>query len=155
MSIDKEHLKELIVEVLNKAGIYSDPMLLLLLGTAAHESHLGTYLRQLKGPALGIFQMEPNTAGDIWDNYLKYKPHFVEKIISLTNIPGLDLLALKGNLIYQILMTAFHYIRRIKQIPYTQDINEIANLWKTHYNTNLGKGTVEEFISDYEKFILN
>jgi hypothetical protein len=37
----------------------------LLMGTAAQESHLGTYLKQINGPALGVFQMEPNTEIDI------------------------------------------------------------------------------------------
>ena len=43
----------------------------LLMGTAAQESALGEYIRQLgNGPALGIFQMEPETFDDIVRNYL-------------------------------------------------------------------------------------
>src|SRR5260221_162978 len=45
----------------------------LLLGTALQESGL-TYRVQLGGgPARGLFQMEPNTHDDIWDNFLKYR----------------------------------------------------------------------------------
>ena len=51
----------------------------LLLGTAVQESRI-TYLRQLgNGPALGLFQMEPATHNDIWDNFLEYKPELAKK----------------------------------------------------------------------------
>ena len=40
----------------------------LILGTALQESNL-RYLRQLgDGPARGVYQMEPATHDDIWDN---------------------------------------------------------------------------------------
>ena len=43
-------------------------------GTAAVESRMGTYLRQIGGPALGIWQVEPATHLDCWDNWLDYRP---------------------------------------------------------------------------------
>jgi hypothetical protein len=47
---------------------------MLLLGTALTESGDMHYLHQLgNGPALGVYQMEPTTHEDIYDNYLKYK----------------------------------------------------------------------------------
>lgn len=46
----------------------------LLLLTCAAESAMGKYIMQVGGPARGIFQMEPNTEKDIWENWLKYKP---------------------------------------------------------------------------------
>ena len=40
----------------------------LLLCTAAIESDCGYYIKQVNGPALGIWQMEPDTHEDIWGN---------------------------------------------------------------------------------------
>ena len=46
----------------------------LILGTAVQESECGYYLHQLgDGPALGIYQMEPATHDDCWNNFLKYR----------------------------------------------------------------------------------
>ncbi len=45
----------------------------LVLGTALQESNL-RYLRQLNdGPARGVYQMEPATHDDIWENYLAFR----------------------------------------------------------------------------------
>lgn len=49
-------------------GYNHPPARFLLLGTVAIESDMGLYNRQIKGPALGFFQMEPVTHYDIWKN---------------------------------------------------------------------------------------
>ena len=55
----------------------------LMLGTVAQESHCGRYLHQLgKGPALGIFQMEPTTYRDIWENYIAYRQRAATKTVT-------------------------------------------------------------------------
>ncbi len=46
----------------------SDKARFLLLCTAAIESNCGYYIKQVDGPALGIWQMEPATHDDIWEN---------------------------------------------------------------------------------------
>ena len=67
-------LKELIIiPTLHDLVSFSDDAVQLLLFTCAVESDGGTYLKQLKGPALGIYQMEPETHNDIWQNYIKSK----------------------------------------------------------------------------------
>lgn len=43
----------------------------LMLGTAVHESNGLRYVRQLNGPALSFFQIEPATARDIINRYLQ------------------------------------------------------------------------------------
>ena len=59
---------------LQEIGLWSQVAENLVLGTAVTESRL-KYLKQLgKGPALGIFQMEPFTHNDIWRTHLWGKP---------------------------------------------------------------------------------
>ena len=66
MSIDAQQFREEIVrpvlEHLDAAdpGIDSPNAEELLMLTAATESQLGRYLRQVRGPAIGVFQVEPN-----------------------------------------------------------------------------------------------
>lgn len=60
--MDKAQLRELITHVLKKYDLYSVDAVELLMLTAATEGNLGYYIRQVGGgPALGIFQCEPNT----------------------------------------------------------------------------------------------
>jgi len=55
----------------------------LVVGTALTESRL-TYLKQVGGgPALGFFQMEPNTHDDIWENYLRFRRDMAKKVDEL------------------------------------------------------------------------
>jgi len=151
MSIYKDQLRELISDTLNEIDLYSEDAVNLLMGTAAQESHLGTYLRQLKsGPALGIFQMEPNTYWDICLNYLEYKPELYAKLKKVCG--KLDPDHLVWNLKLAICMTRIHYLRVPKPLP--TDLSGYANYWKDHYNTYLGAGTTEEFIHNYKKYVL-
>lgn len=148
MSIDKTQLRELIVDVLHYLSPeipYSENAVNLLMLTAAQESHLGTYIKQIKGPARGIFQMEPATERDIYDNFLAYKPQIASKIRALTTDDGPD--NLLSNLAYQIAMARVHYFRSPRALG--SQTTEWAATWKAVYNTPLGKGTEQEAIANY------
>jgi hypothetical protein len=68
---------------LERIGLHSNSAEILLLGTALTESGDMHYLRQLgNGPALGVYQMEPTTHEDIYDNYLKYKKELRREILA-------------------------------------------------------------------------
>jgi len=82
--MNKDHLRELISRVLEQLDLYSRDAVELLMLTAAAESNLGEYLRQVgRGPALGIFQMEPSTETDIWYNYLRYRSELALRMYPL------------------------------------------------------------------------
>lgn len=144
--IDKNQLRELITKVLQDTNLYSDSAVELLMLTAAVESRLGTYIKQVQGPARGIFQMEPATEKDLWDNYLKYKPNIVKDIQKYT-LRHPD--ELRFNIAYAICMTRIHYLRCPETIPPADDIRALANFWKKWYNTSAGKGTVDKAIAAY------
>jgi hypothetical protein len=153
MALNKAQFKELIEETLEEIGLCSTDAVNLLLGTAAQESGFGTYIEQLgNGPALGVFQMEPNTFKDHIANYLKYKKGLISKIKQSSNVdfftPGL----LKYNLKFAICMARIHYLRVPSAIP--TDLSGYAKYWKDYYNTYLGAGTEEEFIHNYKKHVL-
>lgn len=155
--MEPTQLRMLIEEVLIELGppLNSPDAVELLLLTAAQESHLGYYIVQVgNGPAKGIFQMESATAKDIWKNFLKYKPDIARSVDALTGVACWDDLQLKGNLLYQIAMARVHYYRRPEPLPSKDDHVGMAEYWKKHYNTHLGKGTIEEALKNYRRLVL-
>lgn len=83
MGISAIHLKKYVIEpTLDSIGLLSDSAVNLLLGTCAQESLMGKHLHQTGGgPAQGIYQMEPETHEDIWENYLYYREELAELIV--------------------------------------------------------------------------
>jgi hypothetical protein len=153
----RQFIKETLVEFERLSGlrnIASDDAVELLLLTAAQESHLGRYLWQVgKGPALGVFQVEPNTHEDIYMNYLRFKP---EVIAAVSHFKAEQLTArdnMKGNLAYQVVVARLVYYRIPKGLPSSKDLMAMANYWKVYYNTHLGKGTVSEAVRNYKHFV--
>jgi len=126
----------------------------LLLGTAAQESHLGYYRRQIRGPARGIYQMEPATERDIWDNYLRQRPDRIEAIYTTCGVDGPDPVQLERNMMYQTIMARLHYRRISGDLPSADNLNEQARYWKRYYNTDQGKGRPAEYVENYRRFVL-
>lgn len=152
--VNAHHLRHFVVKVaLQHIGLYSKAAENLIMGTGAQESHL-EYLKQIKGPAIGLFQMEPNTYNDIWDNYLKYKPELANNLRSLAgvkpgNVPHVNMMI--GNLYYAAAMCRVYYLRIKAALPDADDVEGMAAYWKKYYNTHLGKGTEEQFVKNYAK----
>lgn len=147
----QDQLRTLIRSVLGKVGLYSEAAEELLLLTAAVESHLGKYIYQIGGPARGIFQMEPATEHDIWENFLAYRPKLADDVRRLMCSGTCDDLA--HNLEYQVAMARIHYLRVPETLPIPAEIRSMARYWKLYYNTTLGKGTVDKAVDAYKEFI--
>jgi hypothetical protein len=151
MSINAKQLKiHVIVPTLVQIGLYSDAAVNLLLGTCAQESQMGTYLKQINGPALGIYQIEPATHKDVWENYLRYKKELSEKVLMLGAQHDASLMI---NLAYTTAIARIIYLRAPEKLPAENDISELANYWKKYYNTLLGKGSTTDFITNYKRYI--
>lgn len=125
----------------------------LIMGTIAHESFCGRCITQKGGPALGIIQMEPVTHNDIWDNFLRYKPKLALRLNSLFDIEEPNAQRLIYDLRYNVMMCRLHYYRKKEKLPEVDDIQGIARYWKTHYNTEKGKGTTDKFIADFNHYV--
>lgn len=147
-----KQLREYVVRpVLRELGLYSDAAERLLLGTAAQESRF-EYIHQLGGgPALGLWQMEPATHRDIVSNYLEYRPELASKVFRASGCAGFDANNLLKNLSYACAMARVHYLRVPKALP--NDLQGQAEYWKAFYNTPLGRGTIEEYIHNFERLV--
>ena len=150
--IDPKQFRLLIVlPALEKIGLWSEEAENLVMGTAAQESRL-TYIKQLgKGPALGLFQMEPATHDDIWQNYLRYNLAWAANVRALAvtrNDRGFPTAGeMVWNMQYAAAMCRIHYRRQPGKLPTT--VKGMAEYYKAFYNTPLGAATVQEFITNY------
>jgi len=117
----------------------------LLLGTAIAESGL-SHLKQIHGPALGLYQIEPATHEDLYENFLAYREPRRRELRAFTvpNRPVADQLI--WNLAYATAVARLIYYRRPEPLPPADDLRGQAEYWKAHYNTSAGKGTVKHYI---------
>jgi len=153
MAFNCEQFKGLITRVLQELNLYSPAAVNLLLGTAAQESRFGTYLQQISGPALGVFQMEPATEIDTWQNFLCYRPKLSNLVARCTLISSSNPEALVWNLAYSVAMARIRYYRSPIALPDADDVESLAVYWKRVYNTLQGKGTAEEFVKNYQQYV--
>ena len=134
-------------------GAWSPQAVDLLIGTATTESTIGgeTYFYQTVGPARGIFQIEPDTAKDCHVNYIAYRGELADWF---ADVGEHDLVY---NLRYQIAIARLVYWRRnfewpgavVDLVPHSPYIRRLGEIWKEHYNTVLGAGTVEKFVEAF------
>lgn len=148
MGIYLEHLQRCVIRPsLEPLGLYSGPAEQLLLGTLAVESDLGYFLQQTNGPALGIYQIEPATHQDIWDNYLAYKNTLAAQIGAMLPVsPDVTIEQLLiTDLRYATIIARLVYYRQNEPLPNINDYPAQAAYWKKYYNTEQGKGSVEQY----------
>ena len=127
----------------------------LLLGTAIVESRL-TFLRQGlevpgdgKGVALGLYQIEPATHRDCWENYLQFRPALASAVGGRK--PDEHLIT---DLAYATRIARIIYWRAPLRLPDATDIEGLARIWKEVYNSHLGAGNPDEFVTLYKRYAL-
>lgn len=131
----------------------------LLMGTAAQESGF-QYLEQVRGPALGIFQIEPATHQDLWANYLRYRPELRRAALrwSTNERMPLDVTPddsmLVWNLRYAAVICRLIYYRQPFYMPQLLvSPQQLGEIWKKVYNTYKGAGTVAQFVASYNRLV--
>ena len=150
-------LTNVIRPVLKDIGLWSPSAERLIIGTACVESNCGYDLVQhAGGPALGIYEMEPGMTGwqDCYVNFLNFRPSLRQKvdgwrINKLSDIDGAT--EMVGNLYYATAMARIKYVREPAFIPDT--LPNQAAYWKRVYNTPLGAGTAEKYITAWRRYI--
>lgn len=150
MGIDATQLRMLVVRpALEAIGLWSRAAENLVMGTAAQESNL-RYIHQVKGPAVGLFQIEPATYRSIWVDYLPKFPELAAKLRKLAgvadDVPDVNLMA--GNLYFAAAMCRVFYRRLPVPLPLEDDVEGLAAYWKKYYNTTAGRGTTAQYIKN-------
>ena len=142
----EESIKRIIKETLDHMNLYSEDALEMIYRTGKAESGYRTLQQYGGGPALGFFQMEPATYRDIWENYVMYREKYKNKLYSLGFDDSKMDYCLMSNIGIQVAMCRLHYRRVPSALPKAEDLEGQAKYWKEHYNSHLGKGTIEHFM---------
>lgn len=133
---------------------YSKESAFLLLCTAAIESDCGYYIKQINGPALGVWQMEPKTHNDIWNECDALKG--VESTLVRSVVFSLAPMGKCGD---EALSSAPMYACAMARLKYSMDPNPLPKLtgdnnadsrafydyYKRVYNTELGASTFDKW----------
>lgn len=153
--INVEQLRRDVVQpVLRHLKLYSLSAEQLMLGIAATESRMGTYLRQLGGgPALGIWQVEPFTHADCWRTYLRYRAPLAEQVLDFAPrmyitpdpIDRVEADALI-DLRYCCAIARIKILRAPERLPAPGDWDAMADYHKRFYNSALGKTKAGDFL---------
>lgn len=133
---------------------YSKESAFLLLCTAAIESDCGYYIKQINGPALGIWQMEPATHDDIWLNCDSLE---IDGFADDVNQFGVGFNFAENN--HDDLFQSPTYACAMARLKYSMDSNPLPKLtgdnnadsrafydyYKRVYNTGLGASTFDKW----------
>lgn len=136
--------------------MYSHDAEELLVFTCATESDGGTFIHQINGPALGIYQMEPVTHNDIWHNYIKHNPKLMMLLstnFNIADIPSEERLVY--DLRYATAMARIFYARIHETLPDKNNVMAIWAYYKKYYNTAKGAAKENEAYKKYGSFIQN
>lgn len=131
----------------------SDKAIQLMAFTMANESQAGRFLRQIQGPALGIYQMEPRTYNDLWENYISKKMNLVMILTHHFNAPVMQP---EERLIYDLryatAMTRLYYAKFFEPLPEVGDMDALWAYYKKYYNTSEGKANKVAALNAYHLF---
>jgi len=127
----------------------------ILLMIAAHESTLGSHLRQIGGgPGCGLYQIEPDTLSDNYDNFIIARPDLRRQIAETSGVSGPDLGQLQFNPIYGTIHARLKLYRAPGKLPDAHDVQGMAFYAKSNYNTADGAATEERYLQDYFRLVL-
>ncbi len=144
--LDPEQFRRLVIRpVVRRLGLWSPAAERLLLGTALTESGL-RHLHQVRGPARGLYQVEPATLRDLYTNWLPRHSKLSEglRLFTVPRCAYEDQLI--WNLAYATAIARLIYYRRPEPLPRADDLPALAEYWKAHFNTAAGKGAPADFI---------
>jgi hypothetical protein len=154
--INAAQLRDLIIRpALEDLGLYSKAAEQLLLGTAALESECGQWLKQIRGPALGIYQMEPATHNDIIHSWLMHDTGLYGRTMRVIGDGRFSAERLVYDLRYATVFCRLHYRRRPEPLPEAGDWPAMAAYYKRWYNTPAGKSTPAMFLTAVDRFGLD
>jgi hypothetical protein len=148
----KQFMEYIIIPVLEDLNMDSEEARMLMIGTALVESNLRS-IRQVDGPALGVYQMEPDTIDDV-HRYLKVNLDVMEKF---QDAAGYDI---NEGVVHNRAVWDLKYATALARVKYwmdegplPKDINGLAKYWKHVYNTNKGKGMVHVFGNKLRRYM--
>tara|TARA_R100001129_G_scaffold148098_2_gene109656 strand:+ start:40 stop:489 length:450 start_codon:yes stop_codon:yes gene_type:complete len=139
-------IKDIIDWTLKQMDMYSEDAADLIFRTGMVETGYKAIKQYGGGPALGFFQVEPETIRDTIENYASYRPK-VQKGLIMLGFDNKDMeIRVMSNIALQVAFCRLKYRRDKNPLPKAGDLAAQARYWKRVYNTMEGKGTTEHFM---------
>lgn len=137
--LNYEQFSDLVGRTLHEMHAWSLPAHEAIMMIVAHESHGGTYINQVKGPALGVIQMEPATHDSLWMHADRIKHNAAQcGVVKNAN-------ALEWDLKYNIFMARSMLLTDPNPIP--ADRVQLSAYLKDFYNTAGGKAKPDDYLN--------
>lgn len=147
--LEEKKFKNLIRAVLSRIDCIPqhENIVNLIYETAKVESKGGYYIKQIRGPALGVYQIEERTYNDLV-KWLKFEKGRYEFVMQFYDKKSSLKKNLSENIVFQTVICLFHYYRfygdNLIFLTYTKEMR--AKLWKDKFNTVYGKGTEQKYM---------
>lgn len=157
MGIDADDFRTYVIHpTLAHMDIHSSAAEQLLLGTAAAESSIGSFLKTEGQRTSGVYRMHGLTHRHIWDDYLANRPELASKVRGLASQreflshPHAELTT---NLSFATAMTWLAYVRHPSfSLPSKASPLHLATIWKNLYHPK-DDLTIEHFLERYHSLI--
>jgi hypothetical protein len=147
--------KYVLVPALSMIGMLSPSSHVLMLGTGMIETNY-EYLKQFNdGPALGVFEIEPDTYEDVYRYLNRYDNRKLKEVCMAACLyeSWPDKEALIYNLRWATIIARVKYSMITERLPLETDAAAMAQYYKKYYNTAEGKAQMPEVISIFEHVI--
>lgn len=149
MSEEGKACRQMVEQALNHYELpASESAIRLLCMIAAHESGGFTYSRQLVGPALSLFQMEPRTFSDLV-TYCKRR--FPKLAAELPCSP----MRLIFDPPFAAAMGRAFLLRIPAPLPEPEQIDALGQYAKTYWNTKYGKAKASDYSEAWRRYFEN
>lgn len=145
-----------IMPALKLCNLWCESAEILLTGTLMMETNAVAII-QNHGPALGFFQIEPETHEDI-KLYLSHPAsvHLLKPLLEccyFSNLPNDS--ELISNIKYSCLIARLIYFRNPERLPDQEDREELAHMYKRIYNTSGGKADIDKCLEVFKSIPCN
>lgn len=144
-------IRDLIVRpTLKHLGMHSEASERLVWITGIAESRY-LYVKQVRGPALSWWQIEPKTSDWLWFDYLQRRSDLkdrVEDFAAPHPITG----QLTWNAALACALCRVRYWTVPEKLPDAEDADGMGAYWKDHYNSAGGAGDPEKFAALYRQY---
>lgn len=149
-------LREVIDPVLRKMpDMDSNAARKLLMMIACHESGGFQYRKQINGPALSYFQIEPDTLDDLYANYLIHQEDKKDLVNSFARYKASRKFNLEQDDKYACAVARMQLWRKPDPLPgENAPLLEFGNYAKQHWNTTAGKATPQKYVDDFKRYAL-
>lgn len=140
---------------LEKMDMWSPAAEKLLVMIACHESMGFRFRKQISGPAVSFYQIEPATFTDVWDRYLGRRQLKKANVVQFLpdDLTPIEALTISDEFATSIARMKLYMVP--EALPLATDDEGLARYAKKYWNSELGKATPEKYLNDFQIYAVD